>query len=64
VLLQQMEAQARKRKIKQLFLLTTQTAHWFVEQGFVQGKIEDLPIAKQELYNYQRNSKIFIKELL
>jgi len=29
----------------------------------VQGKLEDLPIAKQELYNYQRNSKIFIKSL-
>jgi amino-acid N-acetyltransferase len=59
-----MENQARKQKLKQLFLLTTQTAHWFIEQGFVQGKLEDLPIAKQELYNYQRNSKIFIKELL
>ncbi|WP_084618171.1 amino-acid N-acetyltransferase [Cellvibrio sp. OA-2007] len=63
-LLQQMETQARKQKIKQLFLLTTQTAHWFIEQGFVQGKIDDLPIAKQELYNYQRNSKIFIKTLI
>jgi amino-acid N-acetyltransferase len=63
-LLQQMEAQARKQKIKQLFLLTTQTAHWFIEQGFVQGKLEDLPIAKQELYNYQRNSKIFIKPIV
>jgi amino-acid N-acetyltransferase len=63
-LMQQMENQARKQKLKQLFLLTTQTAHWFIEQGFVQGKLEDLPIAKQELYNYQRNSKIFIKELL
>lgn len=62
-LLQQMEAQARKKGIKQLFLLTTQTAHWFIEQGFVQGKLEDLPIAKQELYNYQRNSKIFVKVL-
>jgi amino-acid N-acetyltransferase len=63
-LLEQMEAQALKRNIKQLFLLTTQTAHWFIEQGFVQGKLEDLPIAKQGLYNYQRNSKIFVKSLL
>lgn len=63
-LLEQMEAQARKQKIKQLFLLTTQTAHWFIEQGFVQGKLEDLPIAKQELYNYQRNSKIFVKQIV
>lgn len=62
-LLQQMENHARKKNINQLFLLTTQTAHWFIEQGFVQGKLEDLPIAKQELYNYQRKSKIFVKIL-
>lgn len=62
-LLQQMEIQARKLHIKQLFLLTTQTAHWFIEQGFVQGKLEDLPMQRQQLYNYQRNSKIFIKTL-
>lgn len=62
-LLQQMEIQARKLHIKQLFLLTTQTAHWFIEQGFVQGKLEDLPVQRQLLYNYQRNSKIFIKTL-
>ncbi len=62
-LLQQMETQARKQGIKQLFLLTTQTAHWFIEQGFAQGKLEDLPIAKQALYNYQRKSKIFLKAL-
>ena len=63
-LLEQMETQARKKGIKQLFLLTTQTAHWFIEQGFVQGKLEDLPITKQEFYNFQRNSKIFIKDLV
>jgi amino-acid N-acetyltransferase len=62
-LLQQMESQARKQGIQQLFLLTTQTAHWFIEQGFAQGKLEDLPIAKQALYNYQRKSKIFLKKL-
>jgi amino-acid N-acetyltransferase len=63
LLLQQMEDYARKQRIEQLFLLTTQTAHWFIEQGFMQGTLEDLPIAKQALYNYQRNSKIFIKHL-
>jgi len=62
-LLQQMEKLARRQGIKQLFLLTTQTAHWFIEQGFVQAKIDDLPVARRELYNYQRNSKIFIKSL-
>lgn len=63
-LLQQMENQAKKQNIKQLFLLTTQTAHWFIEQGFAQGNLSDLPMARQSLYNYQRNSKIFVKNLV
>lgn len=63
-LLQQMEDQARKQGLKKIFLLTTQTAHWFIEQGFAEGKLEDLPITKQELYNYQRKSKIFLKPLI
>ncbi|UZJ43278.1 amino-acid N-acetyltransferase [Marinimicrobium sp. C6131] len=62
-LLTQMEKMARRQGIKQLFLLTTQTAHWFIEQGFVQAQIDDLPVARRRLYNYQRNSKIFIKNL-
>lgn len=62
-LLTQMEKIARRQGIKQLFLLTTQTAHWFIEQGFVQAQIDDLPVARRRLYNYQRNSKIFIKNL-
>lgn len=62
-LLQQMENLARKQNIRQLFLLTTQTAHWFIEQGFAPGNLADLPMARQGLYNYQRNSKIFVKRL-
>jgi amino-acid N-acetyltransferase len=63
ILLQQMEKLARQQHIKQLFVLTTQTAHWFIEQGFAQGNLADLPMARQSLYNYQRNSKIFVKPL-
>lgn len=57
------EKQARFLKQEKLFVLTTQTAHWFIERGFEKARIEDLPIAKRELYNYQRNSLIFIKKL-
>lgn len=63
LLLQQMEKLARQQAIKQLFVLTTQTAHWFIEQGFAPGNLGDLPVARQSLYNYQRNSKIFVKKL-
>lgn len=62
-LLHQLERQALRAGISELFVLTTQTAHWFLEQGFVPGDIERLPVEKQSLYNYQRKSKIFVKRL-
>jgi amino-acid N-acetyltransferase len=44
-------------------VLTTQTAHWFLERGFQPIGINDLPPKKQQMYNYQRNSKAFVKLL-
>jgi amino-acid N-acetyltransferase len=58
-----LERQARLNGSRQLFVLTTQTAHWFLERGFVEGRIEDLPVARKDLYNYQRNSKVFVKKI-
>jgi len=62
-LLDFLEARARDNGITTLFVLTTRTAHWFQEQGFVAAHIEQLPSQKQHLYNYQRNSKVFVKRL-
>ncbi len=62
-LLSHIEKQASKIKMTQLFVLTTQTAHWFLEQGFVESSLEILPQEKQTIYNYHRNSKIFVKTL-
>ena len=62
-LLQRLEEDAAKMGIKKLFVLTTQTAHWFLEKGFVEVALDDLPKQKQSLYNYQRNSRIFSKIL-
>jgi amino-acid N-acetyltransferase len=62
-LLQRLEADAAKMGIKKLFVLTTQTAHWFLEKGFVETELSNLPKQKQPLYNYQRNSQIFSKIL-
>ncbi len=58
-----LENNARSLGLKTLFVLTTHTAHWFIERGFTQARIEDLPVARQGLYNYQRNSKVFIKSV-
>lgn len=62
-LLKNIEAKARSQGSKKLFVLTTRTAHWFVERGFVETAVDELPKAKQGLYNYQRRSKVFVKEL-
>ncbi len=62
-LMQHLEWQARKQHIKKLFTLTTQTMHWFIERGFVECSLDDLPIEKKSLYNFQRNSKVLYKPL-
>jgi amino-acid N-acetyltransferase len=62
-LLQEIEKESQKKGLHRLFVLTTQTAHWFLEKGFVEAKVTDLPAQKQSLYNYQRNSRIFSKSI-
>jgi len=44
-------------------VLTTRTAHWFLERGFSQASPEDLPAPRKTLYNWQRRSKVFMKPL-
>ena len=62
-LLENIERKAKQQKVKQLFVLTTRTAHWFVERGFKAANSKDLPVARRALYNYQRNAKVFIKKI-
>lgn len=62
-LLEHLETQAQAQGISRLFVLTTHTAHWFLERGFMADALDALPVARRELYNWQRNSKIFSKAL-
>ncbi len=62
-LLEELEHEARGRGLEQVFVLSTQTAHWFLEQGFVEASMDQLPNRKQALYNLQRKSKVFFKAL-
>jgi len=55
--------QTKQLGIERMFVLTTRTAHWFRERGFKAAKLEDLPVKKRSLYNYQRQSKVYIKDL-
>ena len=48
---------------KELFALTTQAKHWFVEHGFAESNPDQLPAAKKKLYNWQRNSAVLKKAL-
>lgn len=63
-LLLALEKQAKMAGWHNLYVLTTQTAHWFLELGFQASTISDLPMQKQALYNYQRNSSVFRKQLI
>jgi amino-acid N-acetyltransferase len=45
--------------LNKIFVLTTVTGHWFLEQGFVEEAVETLPSRKQEMYNFTRNSKVY-----
>ena len=62
-LLREIETRARRLKFKKVFVLTTRAEHWFVERGFAETNIDELPRQKRALYNYQRRSVVLTKRL-
>ncbi|MEO1889192.1 MAG: amino-acid N-acetyltransferase [Cycloclasticus sp.] len=62
-LLTLIENEARSKGLTRLFVLTTQSSHWFAEKGFKPAAIADLPKAKRDNYNQTRRSSVFIKKL-
>jgi amino-acid N-acetyltransferase len=62
-LMKEIEQRARKLRLTQLYVLTTKTAHWFLERGYRTATIAVLPQQKQALYNYQRKSQVYAKAL-
>ena len=62
-LMESVERQARSGGARRLFVLTTRTIHWFREFGFETVSVDSLPVDRQALYNYQRNSKVLVKTL-
>ena len=57
-LLDELIAEARALSLTHVFVLTTQSTHWFLEQGFEAASLDDLPVEKQQLYNWQRNAAV------
>jgi amino-acid N-acetyltransferase len=63
-MLEHVYRKAEELKLKKLFVLSTQTMHWFIERGFLSSDISDLPDQLKVLYNPQRNSKILCKDIV
>ena len=59
-----LESFAIKADVKEIFVLTTQTGHWFAEQGFEETTIDQLPVERKNTYNFQRNSKVMKKVIV
>lgn len=50
--------QATKMRLNSVFVLTTQTADWFQQLGFIKTDVNELPEQKKECYNSNRNSLV------
>ena len=62
-LLNELILQAKDQSLTHVFALTTQSAHWFLEQGFETGDPDQLPVEKQRLYNWQRNATVLRRKV-
>ena len=49
MLLSHLKQQSRKFGIESIFVLTTHSLHWFLEQGFIEVSVASLPIQRQDL---------------
>lgn len=63
-LLENIQQQACQQGLQQLFVLTTQTLHWFLEHGFQLAEYSQLPTERQASYNLERNAKILMIPLI
>lgn len=62
-LLLNIEQRAKELGLDEIFILTTRAEHWFRERGFQAVGPDALPMERKALYNWQRNSKVFLKAL-
>ena len=56
-----LEQRADSQGVEAVFVLTTDAIQWFEELGYARVAIEELPVERQQLYNYQRNSVVLRK---
>jgi len=63
IMLTYLERIAVQAGITNIFVLSTQSMQWFMERGFEEVGIDRLPRQRRERYNWQRRSKVYLKEL-
>ena len=54
---------AAEQTLRSVFVLTTQTEHWFLERGFMRSDQTALPPSKRANYNDRRNTKVLVRQL-
>ena len=62
-LLEYLEQRAINQNLNKIFVLSTQTAQWFQQQGYKETPVSDLPADRRDLYNYERKPKVLVKAL-
>lgn len=62
-LLEALEARARSVGLERIFVLTTRSAHFFQERGFVPATVRSLPKARRATYDRHRRSRVLLKAL-
>jgi amino-acid N-acetyltransferase len=54
---------ARRLGLRQLYVLTTQSSDWFLQFGFTEGAVGDLPEDRRRAYDPQRSSRVLLLDL-
>ncbi|CAN7312867.1 amino-acid N-acetyltransferase [Rhizobacter sp. LjRoot28] len=62
-ILKRVEQRAKMMGLQSIFVLTTQTMHWFLKRGFAQVDPDWLPEARKRKYNWDRRSQVLVKKL-
>ncbi|WP_419533618.1 amino-acid N-acetyltransferase [Endozoicomonas sp.] len=62
-LLAHIEALAKDKGMNEIYVMTTQTAHWFIEREFIEVAYDELPEELKIKYNPKRQSKVLMKRI-
>ena len=63
-LLNKVMQKASADDFSKVLALSRHNAGWFLKQGFVKMEISELPKNRQALFDHQRNSSIFFKDVV